>query len=67
MARGVALKGRTGRRKKRGVGPGQGGKQERNQTARARRWIHPDMAEYKQEIQLQLPSQSLTIHCECAI
>eukprot|EP00957_Ditylum_brightwellii_P137887 10513126-Ditylum_brightwellii.AAC.1 len=50
MARGVALEGRTGRRKKRGVGPGRGGKQERNATARARRWIHPDVAEYKQEI-----------------
>eukprot|EP00957_Ditylum_brightwellii_P033173 2513657-Ditylum_brightwellii.AAC.1 len=70
MACGVALEGRMGRRKKKGVGPGCRGKQERSTTVSKRRWIHPDVSAYKKEMQysqLQLQSQSLTIHCKSAI
>eukprot|EP00957_Ditylum_brightwellii_P173205 13185485-Ditylum_brightwellii.AAC.1 len=40
-ARGVALEGRIGRWKKKGVGPGRGGKHVKKSVAE-RRWLHPD-------------------------
>ena len=40
-ARGVALEGRIGRRKKKGVGPGRGRKRVKGGGAE-RRWFHPD-------------------------
>eukprot|EP00957_Ditylum_brightwellii_P135634 10343134-Ditylum_brightwellii.AAC.1 len=39
-AHGVALEGRIGRQKKKGVGPGQGGKCVKK-SGTERRWLHP--------------------------